>query len=203
MNPLRWDVLLVGLVLSIPVLAMGMRGDLSIDEVMLRVPWCLLAGWGAIALLRFAGTPPKRAPKNKKPRPIDLVKDPIEPSSARGESLMKCVADGSDLAGVVAAKQCGAVRCANTSAGLTSGGCCLAGGSLAGTDMGSRHQSICQVAHCQASVSETGASSGGNPLTACGCSGSYTTPGVPPGGPSGGYLPPVESPFPPAGVPPH
>jgi hypothetical protein len=73
MNPLRWDVLLVGFVLSLPVLGMGMRGDLSIDEVMLRVPWCLLAGWGVIALLRFAGTPPKPAPKGKKPRPVELV----------------------------------------------------------------------------------------------------------------------------------
>ena len=73
MNPLRWDVLLVGFVLSLPVLAMGMRGNLSIDEVMLRVPWCLLAGWGAMALLRFAGTPPKPAPKSKKPRPAELV----------------------------------------------------------------------------------------------------------------------------------
>jgi len=86
MNPLRWDVLLVGFVLSVPVLAMGMRGDLSIDEVMLRVPWCLLAGWGAMALLRFAGTPLKASPKSKKPRPADLVDATLtesEPSPAQ------------------------------------------------------------------------------------------------------------------------
>jgi hypothetical protein len=86
MNPLRWDVLLVGFVLSIPVLAMGMRGDLSIDEVMVRIPWCLLAGWGAMALLRFAGTPPKPAPKSKKSRPIELVDTALtenEPSPAQ------------------------------------------------------------------------------------------------------------------------
>ena len=33
MSPLRWDVLLVGFVLALPVLAMGMRGDLSAEEV--------------------------------------------------------------------------------------------------------------------------------------------------------------------------
>ena len=46
MNPLRWDVLLVGFVLAIPVLALGLRGDLSAHEVMVRLPWCLAAGWG-------------------------------------------------------------------------------------------------------------------------------------------------------------
>lgn len=61
MNPLRWDVLLVGFVLALPVLALGLRGDLSADEVMVRLPWCLAAGWGAVALLRLASTPRKPA----------------------------------------------------------------------------------------------------------------------------------------------
>ena len=61
MSPLRWDVLLVGFVLALPLIALGMRGDLTTDEVMTRLPWCLLAGWGVVALLRAAGTP--RAPK--------------------------------------------------------------------------------------------------------------------------------------------
>ena len=61
MNPLRWDVLLVGFVLAIPLLALGLRGDLSADEVMVRLPWCLAAGWGAVALLRLASTPRKPA----------------------------------------------------------------------------------------------------------------------------------------------
>ena len=59
MSPLRWDVLAVGLVLALPVLALGLRGDFSADEVAVRLPWCLLAGWGAVALLRFAATPPR------------------------------------------------------------------------------------------------------------------------------------------------
>ena len=29
MSPFRWDVLLVGFVLALPVLALGLRGDLS------------------------------------------------------------------------------------------------------------------------------------------------------------------------------
>ena len=44
MSPLRWDVLLVGFVLALPVLALGLRGDLSTEDMMTRVPWCLGAG---------------------------------------------------------------------------------------------------------------------------------------------------------------
>lgn len=57
MNPLRWDVLLAGFVLSLPVLALGIRGDLTIEEVTTRLLWCLAAGWVAVALLRLASTP--------------------------------------------------------------------------------------------------------------------------------------------------
>jgi hypothetical protein len=62
MSPLRWDVLLVGLLLALPVLALGLRGDLTADEVALRLPWCLVAAWAAVALLRWAvGSPPPAA----------------------------------------------------------------------------------------------------------------------------------------------
>ena len=57
MSPLRWDVLLLGFVLALPVLAMGLRGDLTTEEVAMRLPWCLAAAWGAVAVLRLAGTP--------------------------------------------------------------------------------------------------------------------------------------------------
>ena len=67
MNPLRWDVLLVGFVLALPLLALGLRGDLTADEVMVRLPWCLAAGWGAVALLRLASTPRKPAGATKGP----------------------------------------------------------------------------------------------------------------------------------------
>ena len=57
MSPLRWDVLLVGFALALPVLALGLRGDLSTEEMMTRVLWCLGAGWAAVAVLRLASTP--------------------------------------------------------------------------------------------------------------------------------------------------
>ena len=65
MSPFRWDVLLVGFVLALPVLALGLRGDLSAEETMIRLLWCLGAGWVVVALLRYASTPrtPARAPK--------------------------------------------------------------------------------------------------------------------------------------------
>ena len=57
MSPFRWDVLLVGFVLALPVLALGLRGDLTTEEMVTRLPWCLGAGYGAVALLRYAVTP--------------------------------------------------------------------------------------------------------------------------------------------------
>jgi hypothetical protein len=57
MNPLRWDVVLVGLLMSVPVLALGLRGDLTAEEVSVRVLWCLAAGWGVVTVLRLASTP--------------------------------------------------------------------------------------------------------------------------------------------------
>ena len=64
MSPLRWDVLLLGFVLALPVLALGLRGDLTAEDVAMRLPWCLAAAWGAVALLRLAGTP--RTPGEQK-----------------------------------------------------------------------------------------------------------------------------------------
>jgi hypothetical protein len=57
MSPLRWDVLFAAFVLAIPLLALGMRGDLSSQEVVTRLPWCLAAGWAAVAVLRWASQP--------------------------------------------------------------------------------------------------------------------------------------------------
>ncbi|PRY49392.1 hypothetical protein LY71_106170 [Geodermatophilus tzadiensis] len=79
MSPLRWDVLLAGLVLALPVLALGLRGDFTAHEVAARLPWCLLAGWGAVALLRFAATPPRTPPARHRgavPSPADPDPDP-------------------------------------------------------------------------------------------------------------------------------
>ena len=78
MNPLRWDVVLVGLLLSVPVLAMGLRGDFSAEEVAVRVLWCLAAGWGVVTVLRLASTPPVVAAE-----PLD--EEASEPASVASE----------------------------------------------------------------------------------------------------------------------
>jgi amino acid permease len=80
MSPLRWDVLLVGLVLALPVLALGLRGDLATDEVMSRLVWCLVAGWVVVALLRFVSAPrPTTSPRRPAEREStdDQVDSPI------------------------------------------------------------------------------------------------------------------------------
>jgi hypothetical protein len=46
----------------VPVIALGLRGDLTLEETMTRLPWCLAAGWGVVAQQRWASTPPP-APK--------------------------------------------------------------------------------------------------------------------------------------------
>ena len=67
MSPLRWDVLAVAFVLAIPLLALGLRGDLEPQDVVSRLPWCLLAGWAAVALLRWASQPRNVAADEKQP----------------------------------------------------------------------------------------------------------------------------------------
>ena len=62
MSPLRWDVLAVSFLLALPVLDLGLRGDLGVHDVVTRLPWCLAAAWGVVALLRWAATPRPSAP---------------------------------------------------------------------------------------------------------------------------------------------
>lgn len=57
MSPLRWDVLGAGFVLALPLLALYLRGDLTIEEMTGKLPWCLIAGYVVVVVLRFAGTP--------------------------------------------------------------------------------------------------------------------------------------------------
>ena len=68
-SPFRRDVVLAGFVLAVPVLLLALRGDLTVDEVVTRLPWCLAAGWAAVALIRWASTPP--APRRDAPAPAD------------------------------------------------------------------------------------------------------------------------------------
>lgn len=79
MSPFRWDVLLVGFLLALPVLALGLRGDFTAEEVTLRLPWCLAAGWAAVALLRFATAPPtpaRKAPATPRPEQAPAEDEP-------------------------------------------------------------------------------------------------------------------------------
>ncbi len=71
MSPLRWDVLAVSFLLALPVLALGLRGDLGTHDVVTRLPWCLAAGWGVVALLRWAATllPSASSPDDEDPDP--------------------------------------------------------------------------------------------------------------------------------------
>jgi hypothetical protein len=57
MSPLRGDVLGVAFVFALPLLALWWRGDLTVDDVTGRLPWCLLAGWAVVAVLRYASSP--------------------------------------------------------------------------------------------------------------------------------------------------
>jgi hypothetical protein len=56
MSPLRGDVLGVAFVFALPLFALWWRGDLSVDDVTGRLPWCFLAGWAVVAVLRYAAT---------------------------------------------------------------------------------------------------------------------------------------------------
>jgi hypothetical protein len=58
-SPLRGDVLVTGFVLAVPVFLLGVRGELTAQEVVHRLLWCLAAGWAVVAVVRFASTPPK------------------------------------------------------------------------------------------------------------------------------------------------
>jgi hypothetical protein len=57
-SPFRGDVLATGFVLAIPVFLLGLRGEFTADEVITRLLWCLGAGWAAVAVVRWASTPP-------------------------------------------------------------------------------------------------------------------------------------------------
>ena len=83
MSPLRWDVLVVGFVLAVPVFALGLRGDLPPEEMMTRVLWCLGAGWAVVAVLRLAITPPSSAARTRRaPEPTPEPAEPGGPSPA-------------------------------------------------------------------------------------------------------------------------
>ena len=86
MSPFRWDVLLVAFVLALPVLALGLRGDLTTEEMVTRLPWCLAAGWGVVALLRAVTTPRVSPPPKAARRPGAGVPRPHTPKGEHSPS---------------------------------------------------------------------------------------------------------------------
>jgi hypothetical protein len=70
-SPFRGDVVLTGFVLAIPVFLLAMRGEFTADEVITRLLWCLGAGWMAVALVRWASTPPPTPRKQATATPDD------------------------------------------------------------------------------------------------------------------------------------
>ena len=91
MSPLRWDVLLAGFVLSLPVLALGMRGDLTVEEVTTRmpvVPRRRLGSRGAAASRqhpaddgRAEAAPGGRARRSRRPRTASPPPPPDRPAA--------------------------------------------------------------------------------------------------------------------------
>ena len=65
MSPFRWDVVGVGFVLALPLLALYLRGDLTVQEMTVRLPWCLVGGYVVVAVLRFAATPRSKPPAER------------------------------------------------------------------------------------------------------------------------------------------
>ena len=96
MSPLRWDVLLPRVRAGSSVLAMGLRGDLTTEEVALRLPWCLAAAWGTVALLRLAGTPSASGgpADTKANRPAELADTPAPEGERSPRRLTEVASTG-------------------------------------------------------------------------------------------------------------
>ena len=82
MNPLRWEVLGLAFVLALPVLAMGYRGDMTLDDMLARLPWCLAAAWAAVSLLSAVARPRTPAePPARNTTPATAATVDAEPES--------------------------------------------------------------------------------------------------------------------------
>jgi hypothetical protein len=82
MNPLRWEVLGLAFVLALPVLAMGYRGDMTLDDVLTRLPWCLVAAWAALALLSAVARPRTPGKPDRDTEPVTGTTVDAEPEPA-------------------------------------------------------------------------------------------------------------------------
>jgi hypothetical protein len=78
-SPFRGDVVLVGFLLAIPVFLLALHGDFTADEVITRLLWCLGASWVAVALVRWASTPPAPT-RQTHAAPADAAEPDAEPA---------------------------------------------------------------------------------------------------------------------------
>ena len=67
MNPFRLDVLALALLLGIPVIGMGLQGDVSVDQLAWKALACVGAATVAVWLVRAVGTPSTSGRDNEDP----------------------------------------------------------------------------------------------------------------------------------------
>jgi hypothetical protein len=66
-NPFRLDVLALALLLGVPVIGLGLDGDVSVDQLAWKALACLGAATVALWLLRTVGTPVPSGQEDKDP----------------------------------------------------------------------------------------------------------------------------------------
>ncbi|WP_237493234.1 hypothetical protein [Modestobacter sp. L9-4] len=75
-SPFRWDVVVTGFVLAVPVFLLALRGEFTAEDVLTRLLWCLGAGWAVVSLVRWASTPPPPVkPAKRSARPAEAPAD--------------------------------------------------------------------------------------------------------------------------------
>ena len=74
-SPFRWDVVVTGFVLAVPVFLLALRGEFTAEDVLTRLLWCLGAGWAVVSLVRWASTPPSATEHVKAAHPVDTPAD--------------------------------------------------------------------------------------------------------------------------------
>ena len=77
-SPFRWDVVVTGFCLAVPVFLLALRGEFSTEDVLTRLLWCLAAGWAVVSLVRWASTPPPQAKPARTPEAAAPTEAPAD-----------------------------------------------------------------------------------------------------------------------------
>ena len=67
MSPFRLDVLGLALLLGVPVIGMGLTGDVSVDQLAWKALACVGAATVSVWLLRTVGTPSSSSREDEDP----------------------------------------------------------------------------------------------------------------------------------------